>query len=46
MYTYSIESTHSNNNFVQKCSNAPNVHLVIIVLWEVDKWENGVILYC
>ena len=32
--TYSIESTHSHNHFIQQCSNAPDVHFVIIVLWE------------
>jgi len=41
MYTYGIESTHSNNNFVQKCSNAPNVHLVIIVLSRVEHTPEG-----
>ena len=30
-----VESTLADNDFVEQSSDAPDVHLIIIVLWEV-----------
>ena len=36
-----VESTLANNDFVEQSSDAPDVHLVIVVLWEVRGVRGG-----